>query len=69
MATHIKSGSSDAEAKYSDPKTLDDACLEKASVETQLDSPDPVSTCPDGGWRAWSVVVGVSVIPSLGLLL
>lgn len=34
---------------------LKEANVEEVSVDTQLDS------FPDGGWRAWSVVVGVSV--------
>lgn len=48
---------SSVDADKTSPETVDDASLEKGSVLVQ---PDPV---PDGGWRAWSVVFGMSAFP------
>jgi hypothetical protein len=40
------------------------------SKNQQHDEPDGQAECPEGGWRAWSVVLGAwcAMVPSMGML-
>lgn len=51
----------------SDPIPTATKELEPYGPTTKLADPIPLSTFPEGGWRAWSVVLGVYVYFHLSL--
>jgi hypothetical protein len=65
MTTEHKDREASVDSSNSNAKTnqlTDESHLEKGPAEVRPASlTNSVVPCPDGGWRAWSVVLGVSV--------
>lgn len=59
MSAENQSGKSSVDSSQSRTKTLDEPYLEKGLKEVTTGA---LSPAPDGGWRAWSVVLGVWIM-------
>ncbi|KXN84420.1 Riboflavin transporter MCH5 [Leucoagaricus sp. SymC.cos] len=63
MSTESRTENSSVDTSNSNERTqADENHLEKGPVESQPDQPHSTLPCPDGGWRAWGVVLGVWIM-------